>query len=211
MKSLEKTLDCQVRDYVAKLEDMNEIKTLLSGEVSRKDYVRLLKTFYVIEHISQRAVLRASKKTQSQNPYLSKRFKLCAKGELGHAEIALKDLEDMNEQGRVGGVDLANIPFASDYDDFLQGEAGSFPLGILGHSYLFENASGIIFPKCKPLDYPSRFVEVHAKEDPAHSLAIKRTVRKVEAEISDRDLERIASFTNKSGDYLLKLFENMGS
>ena len=33
------------------------------------------------------------------------------------------------------------------------------------------------------LEYPSKFIEVHAKEDPGHSLAIKRTVRKIEEDL----------------------------
>ncbi len=207
MNSLEAKLDMEVIAYLAKVEDMPEVKALLSGSISKEDYARFLKTFYIIEDISQRAVNLASEMTKEAHPYLSQRFDVCARGELGHAEIALQDLEELGE----GGVDISEISEALEYDALLQECAQKFPLGVLGHSYLFENASGVMFPKHKPIDFPSRFVEVHAKEDPGHSIAIKRTIRHIENDISPEDQTRMISFANKSGDYLLKLFETITS
>lgn len=202
MARLEEKLDREVGDYLSRVEGMDEVKALLTGAVSREDYVRFLKTFYIIEFISQRAVLKAAERTEESNPYLSERFRMCARGELGHAEIALEDLSGMG----IEGVDISFIPLAQSYDGFLMEEAEKFPLAILGHSYLFENASGIMFPKHKKPPFPSKFIEVHAKEDPGHSLAIKRTVRNIEPDLSADEEERIIGFTKKSGEYLLKLF-----
>ena len=96
-------------------------------------------------------------------------------------------------------------------DGPLQECAREFPLGILGHSYLLENASGAMFPKHNSLNFPSTFVEIHAKEDPGHSLAIKRTVRIIENDLSDDEQERILAFAKRSGEYLLELFDSLSS
>jgi len=205
MERLENRLDNEVNEYLSRVEGMKEVRALLSGKVSKGDYVRFLKTFFAIEYLSQRAVLKAADKTEKTNPYLSARFRMCAKGEHGHVEIALEDLSGMG----VDDVDIADIPFADEYDDLLMSKADSFPLGILGHSYLFENASGIMFPKHKRLPYPSKFIEVHAKEDPGHSLAIKRTVRTIQPDVTSEQQEEILGFARESGDLLLKLFNGM--
>lgn len=204
MNSLEARLDREVMTYLTKVEDMPEVKALLSGTISKDEYVRFLKTFYIIEDISQRAVNLASEMTREENPYLSKRLQVCAKGELGHAEIALQDLEGLG----VGGVGMSESPIAHEYDRVLQDCAQEFPLGVLGHSYLFENASGVMFPKHNPLAFPFKFIEVHAKEDPGHSLAIKRTIRHIENDLSDEEQARMIAFANKSGDYLLKVLDS---
>ncbi|MCC6713467.1 MAG: hypothetical protein IT344_08910 [Candidatus Dadabacteria bacterium] len=206
MERLEERLDREVGAYLERVEGMDEVKALLSGEIPRESYVKFLKTFYVIEDISRRAVLKAADRTKYDVPYLSKRFLLCARGEEGHAEIALKDLAEMG----VTGVDVSGATEVGEYDEFLQKAAGEFPLGVLGHSYLFENASGIMFPKHEDLPYPSKFIVVHAKEDPGHSLAIKRTVRNIESDITDEDKDRIIDFARESGERLLRVFEAMG-
>jgi len=208
MNSLEAKLDMEVIAYLAKVEDMPEVKALLSGSISKEDYARFLKTFYIIEDISQRAVNLASEMTKEAHPYLSQRFDVCARGELGHAEMALKDLEEL---GVGGGGDISEISEALEYDTLIQECAQKFPLGVLGHSYLFENASGVMFPKHRPLNFPSKFVEVHAKEDPGHSIAIKRTIRHIENDISAEDQTRMISFANKSGEYLLRVFDSLSS
>lgn len=207
MNNLEARLDMQVIAYLSKVEDMPEVKALISGDISKDIYIKFLKTFYLLEDISQRAVNLASEMTKDAHPYLSKRFDVCARGELGHAEIALEDLKGLG----VEGLNITDIPGALEYDGMLQECAREFPLGVLGHSYLFENASGAMFPKQNPLEFPSKFVEVHAKEDPGHSLAIKRTIRNIEGDISEDDQNRILSFANKSGDYLLKLFKSISN
>lgn len=207
MNTFEARLDRLVIAYLSKVEEMEEVKALLSGDISKDDYIRFLKTFYIIEYISKRAVNLASEMTKDGNPYLSERFEVCARGELGHVEIAL---EDLNQIG-VGEVDLSETSIAAEYDDFLQECAREFPLGILGHSYLLENASGAMFPKHNSLNFPSTFVEIHAKEDPGHSLAIKRTVRIIENDLSDDEQERILAFAKKSGEYLLELFDSFSS
>ncbi|MGI9533382.1 MAG: hypothetical protein ACR2NW_00385 [Thermodesulfobacteriota bacterium] len=205
MSNLESRLDEEVHSYLQIVETKEEVKELQSGNVTLTVYRKFLMTFYIIEYISQKAVKKASENTAQENPYLSKRFDLCAKGELGHADIALKDLSDMGEKD----FELNNKQLVDEYDNFLQNEADEFPLGILGHSYLFENVSGLLFPKNKPLKYPSKFIEVHAKEDPGHSQAIKKTVRNIEAGITEDDIEKIIVFSRKSGKYLLKLFDTV--
>jgi len=104
---------------------------------------------------------------------------------------------------------MSESPIAHEYDRVLQDCAQEFPLGVLGHSYLFENASGAMFPKHNPLDFPFKFIEVHAKEDPGHSLAIKRTIRHIENDLSDEEQARMIAFANKSGDYLLKVLDSL--
>lgn len=204
-ESLEQKLDKEVEDYLDVVEGTEEITSLMGDGISREDYVRLLKTCYVIEHVSRSAVLLASDVTENTNPYLSKRFKFCAKGEEGHAEMALRDLKDMG----VEGVKLSDLPHVEDYGSMLMDTAENFPLGILGHSYLFENASGIMFPKHSGHDYPSEFIRVHAKEDPGHSIAIKRTVRHLESDLSEDDIENTARFARESGEFLLRIFQEI--
>lgn len=205
MDNLEKKLDNEVRDYLERVEGTEEISSLLKGEISKEDYIRLLKTCFMIEHVSRRAVLLARDNTKDSNPYLSQRFDYCAKGEEGHAEIALKDLSEMG----VEGVDISDIPNAKEYDSHLQEAAVNFPLGILGHSYLFENASGIMFPKHTGHDFPSEFIDVHAKEDPGHSQAIKRTIRKVEPDLTEEEINKVVSFARESGERLLRIFQSI--
>ena len=205
MEKLESLLDAEVEAYLQRVKDRDEVKDLVSGNIDRKTYARFLLTFYVIEHISQRAVNMAGINTKDSNPYLSRRFHSCAQGELGHAEIALRDLRDLGEDE----PDPMSLETAGEYDGFLQKAAEEFPPAVLGHSYLFENASGLLFPEVKPLPHPSMFIEVHAREDPAHSVAIKKTVRKVERTLDEREIERIVEFSRKSGDYLMRLFDSL--
>ena len=51
MNSLEAKLDMEVIAYLTKVEDMPEVKALLTGSISKEDYTRFLKTFYIIEDI----------------------------------------------------------------------------------------------------------------------------------------------------------------
>ncbi len=205
MEKLESLLDREVNSYLQRVKEKEEIKDLVSGNIARETYVKFLLVFYIIEFLSQRAVNMASINTRNTNPYLSKKFHSCAQGELGHAEIALRDLKDMGENG----INPFSSNLVREYDQFLQNAAEEFPLAILGHSYLFENVSGLLFPEIKTLPDPSMFIEVHAKEDPVHSVAIKRTVRKIEADISQEDMERIVEFGRESGDYLMRLFDSL--
>ena len=204
MSNLESSLDNEVQNYLEILKKNENVQTLQSGSITLSIYKKFLKTFYFIEDLSQKAVNKAAHNTSETNPYLSKRFEYCAKGELGHAQIALKDLRDVGEDT----IDSDNKALIDEYNDFLQNEADEYPLGILGHSYLFENVSGILFPKNSPLNYPSKFIEVHAKEDPGHSIAIKRTVRKIEKDLDGNDIIRIINFSKKSGEYLINVFES---
>lgn len=200
--SLEKELDREVEQYLTKVEGMDEVKKLLSGEIGKDTYKKFLKTFFTIEYLSQRAVNMASINTEKSNLYLSKRFHICAQGELGHAEIALRDLKELGEDFN----SLENTALVKEYDRLLQNEAQRFPIAILGHSYLFENVSGKMFPKHKKLNFPSKFIEVHAKEDPGHSRAIRRTLRNVEKDLNNEKIDRVINFTRKSGEYLIKVF-----
>jgi len=204
MSNLECSLDNEVQKYLELLENIENVQILQSGSITLDIYKKFLRTFYFIEDLSQKAVIKAAENTSESNPYLSKRFELCAQGELGHAQIALKDLNELGEET----LEPNNKVLIDEYNNFLQNEADAYPLGILGHSYLFENVSGILFPKNKPLDYPSKFIEVHAKEDPVHSLAIKRTVRNIQDDLNQDDISHIIIFSRKSGEYLLKVFES---
>ena len=205
MEELESLLDIEVETYLRRVKDKEEIKDLVSGNLSRETYARFLFTFYIIEFLSQRAVNMASINTKDSDPYLSKRFHSCAQGELGHAEIALRDLKDLGEKE----INPFCLEIVREYDEFLQNAAEQFPLAILGHSYLFENVSGLLFPELETVPDPSTFIEVHAKEDPAHSLAIKKTVRRIEKDLGKEKIEKIVQFSRKSGDYLMRLFDSL--
>ncbi len=206
MEKLESLLDAEVSAYLLMLRKKNEVKDLINGTVSKETYTKFLLAFYIIEYLSQRAVNMASINTQDSNSYLSKRFHSCAQGELGHAEVAIRDLRDLGQTE----IDPFSIKTVKEYDQFLQDAAENFPLAILGHSYLFENASGILFPEVKENPFPSLFIEVHAKEDPIHSLAIKKTIRRIEGDLSDQDKHRITQFAKESGDHLIHLFDVLG-
>lgn len=205
MEKLESLLDIEVETYLRKVKDKEEIKDLVSGNLTRKTYARFLLTFYIIEFLSQRAVNMASINTKDSDPYLSKRFHSCAQGELGHAEIALRDLKDLGEKE----TNPFCLEIVREYDEFLQNAAEHFPLAILGHSYLFENVSGLLFPELETVPDPSTFIEVHAKEDPAHSLAIKKTVRRIERNLGKEEIGEIVQFSRESGDYLMRLFDSL--
>ena len=205
MEKLESLLDIEVEIYLRRIKDKEEIKDLVSGDLTRKTYARFLLTFYIIEFLSQRAVNMASINTKDSDPYLSKRFHSCAQGELGHAEVALRDLKNLGEKE----VNPFCSEIVREYDEFLQNAAEQFPLAILGHSYLFENVSGLLFPKLETVPNPSMFIEVHAKEDPAHSQAIKKTVRRIEKNLGEEDVEKIVQFSRESGDYLMRLFDSL--
>ncbi len=205
MEKLESLLDIEVETYLRRVKDKEEIKDLVSGNLTRETYARFLLTFYIIEFLSQRAVNMASINTQDSDPYLSKRFHSCAQGELGHAEIALRDLKDLGEKE----INPFCLEIVREYDEFLQNAAENFPLAILGHSYLFENVSGLLFPELETVPDPSTFIEVHAKEDPAHSLAIKKTVRRIEKDLGEEKIEKIVQFSRESGDYLMRLFDSL--
>ncbi len=205
MEKLESLLDTEVETYLRRVKDKEEVKGLVSGNLSRETYAKFLLTFYIIEFLSQRAVNMASVNTKDSDPYLSKRFHSCAQGELGHAEIALRDLKDLGEKE----IDPFCLEIVREYDEFLQNAAEQFPLAILGHSYLFENVSGLLFPELETVPNPSTFIEVHAKEDPAHSLAIKKTVRRIEKDLSEEKIEKIVKFSRESGDYLMRLFDSL--
>ena len=205
MEKLESLLDIEVETYLRRVKDKEEVKDLVSGNLSKKTYARFLFTFYIIEFLSQRAVNMASINTKDSDPYLSKRFHSCAQGELGHAEIALRDLKDLGEKE----INPFCLEIVREYDELLQNAAEQFPLAILGHSYLFENVSGILFPELETVPEPSTFIEVHAKEDPAHSLAIKKTVRRTEKDLGEEEIEKIVQFSRKSGDYLMRLLDSL--
>lgn len=205
MGKLESLLDIEVETYLRRVKDKEEIKDLVSGNLTRETYARFLFTFYIIEFLSQRAVNMASVNTKNSDPYLSKRFHSCAQGELGHAEIALRDLRDLGEKE----TNPFCLEIVREYDEFLQDAAERFPLAILGHSYLFENVSGLLFPELETVPDPSTFIEVHAREDPAHSLAIKKTVRRIEKDLGEEEIGKIVRFSRESGDYLMRLFDSL--
>ena len=205
MEKLEALLDIEVETYLKRVRNKEEVKDLVSGNLTRETYARFLLTFYIIEFLSQRAVNMASINTKDSDPYLSKRFHSCAQGELGHAEIALRDLKDLGEKE----INPFCLKIVREYDEFLQNAAERFPLAILGHSYLFENVSGLLFPELETVPDPSTFIEVHAKEDPAHSLAIKKTVRRIEKDLGEEKIEKIVRFSRQSGDYLMRLFDSL--
>lgn len=205
MEKLESLLDIEVETYLQRVKNKEEVKDLVSGNLTRETYAKFLFTFYIIEFLSQRAVNMASINTKDSDPYLSKRFHSCAQGELGHAEIALRDLKDLGEKE----INPFCLEIVREYDEFLQNAAERFPLAILGHSYLFENVSGLLFPELETVPDPSTFIEVHAKEDPAHSLAIKKTVRRIEKDLGEEKIEKIVRFSRQSGDYLMRLFDSL--
>jgi len=205
MNNLEESLDKEVIELISEVEQLDDYQALHDGTISDETYIKFLKTFYVMELISADAVNKASQNTKENDPYLSERFDFCAEGERGHAEIVLKDLEDMG----IKKVDTNGAQIVTDYNDFLQRGADDFPAQIVGHSYIFESASAVLFPKQEIVGSPKRFVEIHAKEDPGHSQAIRRTLRKIEPKLSKEEKEKIVDFSKKSGRYFIDLFNQL--
>ncbi len=202
---LEDLLDREVDAYVVRLDKMAEVRALLDGTIDRDIYIRFLKSFYTIEMLSQNIVNKACSLTAESNSYLSERFELCAKGEFGHAKIARTDLEKLD----IHELNVESLNCVKEYESFLEGGVMENPLTILGHSYLFENTSAILFPRYQRLEFPSRFVRVHAIEDPKHAKAIKETVRNIEASLNRQEVNRIIAFTRESGDHFLNVFNEL--
>jgi len=204
MSNLEELLDKEVIGFISEVEQLHEYKALHEGTIKNETYIKFLKSFYIIETLSANAVSKASINTKENNPYLSKRFDLCAEGEGGHAEVVLKDLSDMG----IKQVEGEDSEIVKNYNDFLQNGANDFPAQIVGHSYIFESASAVLFPKQGKINKPKRFVEIHAKEDPGHSQAIRRTVRNIEPDLTKEQKDQIIQFAKKSGEYFIEIMNH---
>ena len=204
MEKLETLLDAEIDAFLSKARELSEVQALVSESLSKEQYKKLLRTFCFVEQISHRAVNTAAiYASESGNAYLAGRLGSCAAGELGHAELALEDLRDLGEKS-------AKIPSAKQWENELMKKARVFPPAIVGHSYLFEGASGILFQDAVvPKGMPDRFVVVHANEDPAHARAIKRTIRMMVKTLKPKQTDEIIKFARKSGERLMKMFEGM--
>ena len=202
MEKLEQLLDGEITRFLSGARGVPEVKALVSGRMSGGQYKKLLKTFCLVERISHRAVNTAAIYAgESGDAYLAGRLGSCAAGELGHAELALEDLRDLGEKN-------PQIPPAEKWEAELLKKAREFPPAIIGHSYLFEGASGILFQDAVvPAGMPDRFVSVHAKEDPAHARAIKRTIRTMVKTLKPGRAEEIVKFARKSGERLMRMVE----
>jgi len=201
MEKLETLLDREIESFLSRARNLPEVRALVSGRLNRAQYKKLLRIFCFVEQISHRAVNTAAIYAgEAGDAYLSGRLGSCAAGELGHAELALEDLRALGEKN-------AKIPKADKWENELLKKAREFPTAIIGHSYLFESASGILFQDAVvPKGMPERFVVVHAKEDPAHARAIKRTIRNMEKELNKKQSEEIVNFARKSGERLMRVF-----
>ena len=202
MEKLEQLLDREIDRFLSEARAVPEVRALVSGGVSKGQYRKLLRTFCLVEQISHRAVNTAAIYAgEGGDAYLAGRLGSCAAGELGHAELALEDLRDLGEKS-------AKIPKAEKWEAELLKKAREFPPAIIGHSYLFEGASGILFQDAVvPKGMPDRFVAVHAKEDPAHAKAIRRTIRTMVKGLKPGQEEEIVKFARKSGGRLMKMVE----
>lgn len=205
MSSLEGLLDKEVSLFVDRIEKLDEYQELKNKSISNESYIRFLCSFYIMESLSADAVNKASENTRDTDPYLSMRFDFCAEGERGHADIAITDLKAMG----VKELHVDELNEVKSYRKFLLQGADEFPPQIIGHSYIYENSSAIIFTQQSKLDKPFKFIEVHANDDPGHSLAIKRTVRKIEQNLSDDKKNKVADFARKSGEYFFEIFEQL--
>ena len=68
MEKLESLLDIEVKTYLQRVKSKEEVKDLVSGNLTRETYARFLFTFYIIEFLSQRAVNMASINTKDSDP-----------------------------------------------------------------------------------------------------------------------------------------------
>lgn len=200
MEKLEDLLDRETARFLSVARGVPEVKALVSGGMSAGQYKKLLRIFCLVEQISHRAVNTAAIYAgEAGDAYLAGRLGSCAAGELGHAELALEDLRDLGEKN-------AKIPNAEKWENELLKKAREFPPAVIGHSYLFESASGTLFQDAVvPEGMPRRFVSVHAKEDPAHAKAIKRTIRMMVKGLKPGETEEIVKFARKSGERLMRL------
>ncbi len=204
---LETLLDAETDAFLARARELPEVRALVSGKLGKAQYKKLLRTFCLVEQISHTAVNTAAiYAAESGNAYLAGRLGSCATGELGHAELAMEDLRDLGEKN----TENRKSKTADGWKTELLKKAREFPPAIIGHSYLFESASGILFQDAAvPKGMPERFVAVHAKEDPAHARAIKRTIRMMEKGLNGKQVEEIVKFARKSGGRLMKVFGEM--
>ncbi len=194
-------LDREARLFEWKLCEVERVRTLLNGSISRQDYAALLTAFYFIEHYSRLAVTGARNVLREADPYLSKRFGQCADGEQGHAEMALADLKAIG----FGSPLPCSSPKLAEYGRLLRQASEQRPYAILGHSFLFESTSGSLFPRIEKVPYPSTFVHTHALEDPGHTLAIRRTVKTADRRIEEAQKAGLVAFARLSGSRFLEL------
>ena len=194
-------LDREARRFERKLCEVERVRALLNGSISRGDYAALLTAFYFIEHYSRLAVTGARDVLREADLYLSGRFGLCADGERGHAEMALADLKAIGFDGPLP----CSSPKLSDYGRFLRHASEQRPYAILGHSFLFESTSGSLFPRMEKVPYPSTFVHTHAVEDPGHTLAVRQTVKTVDRRIEEARKADLVAFARLSGSRFLEL------
>ena len=154
MENLESLLDIEVENLSSQGERQGGDKGSCFREHHPEKPTRdSCSLFYIIEFLSQRAVNMASISTKDSDPYLSRRFSLLRAGrtrDMPRSPFA--DLRDLGEK--------ESNPFCleivREYDEFLQSAAERFPLAILGHSYLFENVSGLLFPEIENRPRPPR-------------------------------------------------------
>ena len=205
MSSLEGLLDKEVTEFVDKIENLDEYQELRNKNISNENYIKFLSSFYIMESLSADAVNKASENTRDTYPYLSRRFDYCAEGERGHADVAMEDLKAMGVQ-ELHVDELAKV---KNYRKFLLNGADEFPAQIIGHSYLFENSSAIIFPKQSEIDKPFKFIKLHADEDPGHSVAIKKTIRKIEPNLNEEEKKQIVEFSHRSAEFYLEILEQL--
>ena len=203
MSSLEGLLDREVSLFIDRIEQLDEYQDLKNMNISNESYIKFLHSFYIMESLSADAVNKASENTRDTDPYLSMRFDFCAEGERDHADIAIADLKAMG----VTEFRADELNQVKKYRKFLLNGADEFPPQIVGHSYIYENSSAIIFARQSKINKPFKFIELHANEDPGHSIAIKRTVRKIEQNLSEDNKNRIADFARKSGEYFFEIFQ----
>lgn len=198
-------LDREVQVFLDRLTANKGVAALLTGSISKRAYIALLWSCYFVERHSYQAVIQARDHLQNCDPYLSKRFGLCSESEIGHAKVALMDLDDL---GQGDQMPIA-IPAVGEYEEFLFRAAEHNLYGLLGHSYLFESASSILFPKVKPGAFPSRFALLHAREDPGHVLSVRRTVRVVERKIPESQVVKVTTFAECSGAKFMELLDQL--
>ena len=198
-------LDGEVQVFLEELKAVSCVEALIGGTITREAYIGLLGACYLIESYSSRAVEVAGSAVAESSPELSRRFGICAAGERGHAEVALEDLKGLG----VPDGERFEIPEAREYRAFLEQEAAERPECILAHSHAFECASGELFPQVPELPFPDRFIRLHAREDPGHSVAIRRTVRMFEQTSPETMGEDLVVFARESRRRFLGVLEQL--
>lgn len=202
IETLRNRLDQAVERYLVELRQLPVVTALVQGVPTREAYAGLLHAFALIEDVSAVAVTTAAR-TLGLKTYLGRKFRACAQGEVGHGDLARRDLVQM-------GCSVQDLTaLARPYQTWLVEAAITKPYLLLGHTYLFEVTSARFFPTVPPLPFSHDYIRVHADLDPRHAVILGRTVDHMERYFHAAQQKAILAFAEESRHRYLSLLTRL--